>query len=1651
MKNPSPMQIRLTQIKRTIFTTILLFGALVGIQAQTSYTFAACGASGRLGPTQTQANTAYSSTNLNGLVTVSSGVQSWTVPSTGSYRVRVSGASGGSSIYGAGGSGIIIQSDVTFTVGQVINIAVGQKGASNGGTSDFYCGASGGGGSFVYTGAIGGTGLILSAGGGGGALSAAGGAISSNVSNASYSTSGYSIIDGGSYISLGGVNGNGGGFSNRSLLSGGPGAGWFSDYVPTYGSPNVTLGGTRFNGGILTNTGVNGGFGGGGASGDASANSYVWSGGGGGYSGGGAGHNGGNSDGQVGGGGGSFLSGTNQTNVGFNANNDGYVIITQLSGVTISQTASVTCNGLSNAALSASVTGGTAPFTYTWSTGSNATSISGLSAGTYTCRATDGAAVTYSATYVITQPSPVTAITSTQTNLTCFGASNGVLGLTPGGGTAPYTYSWSPSGGTSAVASGLSAGAYTCIVKDANNCITAQIATITQPASTLGVIGFATNPVVCAGQTSILLGGGALTYAWSNGVINGVTFAPSSSNVYTVTGTDVSGCTATATVAITVNSLPPVSISGPSVICTGNSATLTVTGANTYTWNTTANTNTIGISPLVTTSYSVGGTNASGCINSSVKTITVINTSPAITASASSPSVCIGGSTTLFGGGAATYSWSGGVTNNVAFAPSISGVYTVTGYNACGSGTNTILITVNSLPNITANSSATAVCIGGSATLSGVGGVSYIWTGGVTNNNSFLPSVTTTYTVTGTDANGCQNTATKTILVNPLPLITANVTSSIVCLGNTTTLFGGGGVSYTWSGGVTNNTPFAPSTTASYIVTGTDANGCQNTASKTVTVINVPALTAIATNPSVCQGGSTTLSSTGANTYTWTGGVTNNVPFVPSATTTYSVYGTNSCGTTSNVVTVTVNPLPVVTANASSSVACFGTAITLFGGGASTYTWTGGITNNVSFVPTISATYSVTGTDANGCKNTASKTLTVLSLPVVTASASSSAFCFGNSTILNGGGASSYVWSGGVVNNTAFTPSVTTTYTVTGTGTNGCQNTAIKTVTVYQLPVVIANVSSSVICSSNSTSFYGSGANTYTWSGGITNGSIQFPSATVSYSVSGTNTLTGCTSTNIAVATVTVNPLPTVTISVSNPSVCLGQSVSLTAGGANTYTWSTGSTSNSITFIPNTSVSYSVIGKNTLTGCSNIALQTVIVNPRPFVTASVNIPAICSGASVIFSGQGASTYTWTGGVVDGAPFFPSGSGTYFVSGTNTLTGCTSTNSASQFVTVNQAPTLFITVTNSALCEGSSVTINTQGANTYTWSDGISNGVPFTPTVTATYTVTGLNTSSGCYSTTTQVIVVNPRPIVLGTATPSAVCKGSTAQLIGSGADTYSWTGGVINAVSFTPAITASYSVTGTNTLTGCSSTNIAVQTVVVNQLPVVSPSVSANAACLGKTITFFGLGADTFTWTNGPTNGVPFTVLQSDTFYVSGTNTITGCTSTNVAMQTITALSLTPLSVISASAIVCSGETTTLTAVGVGSHTWSTGQIGHNIAITPSVSTDYTVSVYGAFGCINSVTITQNVSDCTGLTSVKGETDSYLSVYPNPSSGNFTIKSSGNIDLMLINSLGQTLKTLVLDGTNEQNLTVTDLPAGIYYITGEQNKTVFRQKIIIAR
>ena len=236
-----------------------------------------------------------------------------------------------------------------------------------------------------------------------------------------------------------------------------------------------------------------------------------------------------------------------------------------------------------------------------------------------------------------------------------------------------------------------------------------------------------------------------------------------------------------------------------------------------------------------------------------------------------------------------------------------------------------------------------------------------------------------TYTVIGTDNNSCTNTATVTVTANQLPTITANATSAAVCIGNSVTLTGGGAISYSWSGGVIDGISFVPTVTATYTVIGRDYNGCVNTATVTVTVNPLPTVTANSSSASVCSGNSVTLTGGGATSYTWSGGATDGVSFVPSGTATYTVTGidNNSCVNTATV-NVIVNPLPNVTASSSSASLCSGNSVILTGSGAISYSWTGGVTNGISFVPSGTDTYTVTGTDNNSCNNTATVSVTVI-------------------------------------------------------------------------------------------------------------------------------------------------------------------------------------------------------------------------------------------------------------------------------------------------------------------------------------------------------------------------------------------------------------------------------------------------------------------------------------------------------------------------------------------------------------------------------------------------------------------------------------------------------------------------------------------------
>jgi hypothetical protein len=227
------------------------------------------------------------------------------------------------------------------------------------------------------------------------------------------------------------------------------------------------------------------------------------------------------------------------------------------------------------------------------------------------------------------------------------------------------------------------------------------------------------------------------------------------------------------TIPCTPNSLntPSISLAANSTtICAGNSINLTVTGADTFTWNTGSNSSVLTDSPVVTTTYNVIGTNSlSGC-TSTMSQIIVVNPVPVMFIVSDKPSVCSGSPANITALGVSTCTWSNGSNNlSIVVSPIVPTTYTVIGSNSSGCNvTMTEFINVNPLPNITAASSApNQICVGEKATLTAGGNaISFQW---ISNTSPFVlmgssvnvnPTTTTIYTVTGTDANGCEKSTT---------------------------------------------------------------------------------------------------------------------------------------------------------------------------------------------------------------------------------------------------------------------------------------------------------------------------------------------------------------------------------------------------------------------------------------------------------------------------------------------------------------------------------------------------------------------------------------------------------------------------------------------------------------------------------------------------------------------------------------------------------------------------------------------------------------------------------------------------------------------------------------------------------------------------
>jgi hypothetical protein len=407
---------------------------------------------------------------------------------------------------------------------------------------------------------------------------------------------------------------------------------------------------------------------------------------------------------------------------------------------------------------------------------------------------------------------------------------------------------------------------FTVTVADASGC-TGSIAysiTIVRPT---GGAALAVSPAaVCSNAGIISISGGSPAGGVYSGTgVAGTTFDPAAgTQTLTYTLVDAYGCTQVANNAITVNAAPTVAAnSTATAVCAGTAVTLTGAGADTYVWDNSV-VNGVAFTPAATTTYMVTGTTtATGCTSTSTVAVTV-NTNPTVAANSTAAAVCPGGSVTLTGAGADTYSWDNSVVDGAAFAPTGTTVYTVTGTTtATGcTSTATVTVTVNPNPTVTASSTATlnAVCTGGTVSLMGAGADTYSWDNSVLDATPFTPTATTVYTVTGTTtATGCTSTSTITITVNSNPVVDFTLPVALVCeTAGIFTLTGESPAGGTFSGtSVTGNT-FDPSVGAGIYpitYTYTDANGCVGTDMQNLTVDlctgvnNIASLTAVSVYP----------------------------------------------------------------------------------------------------------------------------------------------------------------------------------------------------------------------------------------------------------------------------------------------------------------------------------------------------------------------------------------------------------------------------------------------------------------------------------------------------------------------------------------------------------------------------------------------------------------------------------------------------------------------------------------------------------------------------------------------------------------------------------------------------------------------------------
>jgi len=1217
---------------------------------------------------------------------------------------------------------------------------------------------------------------------------------------------------------------------------------------------------------------------------------------------------------------------------------DTITVVTCANPIVTAGTATV-CAG-SCAAVTSNGSGGTTPYTYLWSTGATTQNINPcpLSTTTYTLTITDAGGNTATTTALVNVNTAVN-VTTTSTDIICNGGTDGSALATGSNGTAPYSYLWSNSQNTQ-TATGLTQNTYTVTITDNKGCTSTSTAIITQPAAI--VTTASQNAAASCGNndgvaiTTTATGGtGSYTYNWSNGA-TGLTASSLSAGTYTVTIADGNGCTETAAAIINNSPAPTISnITHTDLLCNAASTGVvsvaaTGTGTLTYTW--TNGSSGVTAANLNAGTYFVTVTDGNGCNAISSVTVTEPAAISGLTITTTNATCGSNNGTAALampmgGTGSYTYSWSSGGTGlSVNSLP--VGTYTVmvTDANGC-TATSAVAIVNSGGPAINSVTVANPLCPGGTGTAvasasGGSGTLTYSWdSGGTTSTETNL--VNGTYTVTVSDANSCMTTSTA-MISSPTPITLSASQNAAATCGNANGIAvssiasgGTGSFTYSWSNGATGLTA-TNLASGSYIVTATDANGCWNSDTVIINSTSGPVINSVTGANPLCAGGSgiavaTASGGTGTLSYTWsttsTGQTENNLA---SGTYSVTVNDINNCQNVSTV-TITVPPAINITAAQNTAASCGGNngvavATASGGSGLLIYSWSNGATGQ-TVTGLAAASYIVTITDGNACTNTQAVLINNSPAPSINGLSITNILCNGNKTgsatiSASGTGTLSYSWSTGSTA-TSINNQNAGTYTITVTDGNGCN--ALSSVTITEPPAILSSLSSTTAsCGTDNGSATivtlsgGSGTLSHTWSTGSTN-------STISNLLAGTYTLSitdanGCTQTN----TVSVNNSggPTInSVNTINPLCSAGSGTAsiIASGGSGTltYSWSSGSTSNSTSGLVAGIYTVTVMDANS---CLNVSTVTISEPPAILPIASQTKAAACgqsngTASATATGGSGSLVYVWSNG-----------------STTSTATGLsaaiytvtvTDANNCSKTTTVSiinsNGPVALTSLASGISCFGGTGSVAVTVTNgtapyTYNWSNGanavtssLTNAIALLPAKTYIVTITD---ASNCI-TTDSIVLTQPAILtVTATSTPQSCgeTNGITSAVAGGGKANYSYSWSNAQVTDTIKNLSAGiYTVTATDA-NGCTATaTTAITSVAAGTLniePVTKTIVEGNS------VSIIVSGGSVYTWTPAANLSCtqcanPVASPVTSTIYTVTTTDMNGCTITGLLSITV--------------------------------------------------------------------------------------------------------------------------------------------------------------------